>query len=169
VNLSARPVQRTGGLRGGHVATLFLAFFGIVVAVNGAMIYSALSTHTGLVAIEPYRKGLHYNNRIAADERQARLGWAMTTLDVRADGRILLRLAESDGRPVRGLQVQAVLARPSTNRHDVALMLREEEPGAYAATTPRLSEGSWLLGIEATQDGHTEPVFRARRRLWLKP
>ena len=36
----------------------FLAFFGTVFAVNGAMIYAAVSTYTGLVANEPYRKGL---------------------------------------------------------------------------------------------------------------
>ena len=45
------------------------------------MIYQAMSTHTGLVANEPYRKGLHYNDRIDADARQARLGW-VDTLDV---------------------------------------------------------------------------------------
>ena len=54
---------------------VFLGFFATVFVVNGAMIYSAVSTHSGLVANEPYRKGLHYNERIAADERQARLGW----------------------------------------------------------------------------------------------
>ena len=54
----ALPAARISGLRGHHVLAGFLAFFGVVLAVNGAMIYSAISTHTGLVAIEPYRKGL---------------------------------------------------------------------------------------------------------------
>ena len=56
---------------------VFLGFFGVVFVVNGAMIYSAVSTHSGLVANEPYRKGLHYNERIDADERQA--AWAGAT------------------------------------------------------------------------------------------
>src|SRR5688572_2876208 len=63
------------GLRGGHVLAAFLAFFGVIFAVNGVFLYMALSTHTGLVAQEPYRKGLHYNDRIAAAERQQALGW----------------------------------------------------------------------------------------------
>ena len=69
------PAPRQQGLRGRHVLWAFLGFFATVFVVNGAMIYSAVSTHSGLVANEPYRKGLHYNERIAADERQARLGW----------------------------------------------------------------------------------------------
>ena len=75
------------------------------------MIYEAVSTHTGLVANEPYRKGLAYNERIGADERQARLGWT-ETLQVGRDGHVALALAERDGRAVRGLKVEGVLGRP---------------------------------------------------------
>jgi nitrogen fixation protein FixH len=59
---------RQQGLRGGHVLGAFLGFFATVFVVNGALIYSAISTYSGLVANEPYRKGLQYNERIAADE-----------------------------------------------------------------------------------------------------
>ena len=67
--------ERSRACRDATCCGVFLAFFAAVFVVNGAMIYSAVSTYTGLVANEPYRKGLHYNERIAADERQARLGW----------------------------------------------------------------------------------------------
>ena len=163
----ALPAARISGLRGHHVLAGFLAFFGVVLAVNGAMIYSAISTHTGLVAIEPYRKGLYYNERIAAGERQDRLGW-IVALEVRLDGSVLLRLAETAGRPVRNLKISAVLGRPSTNRHDMALTLVEKEPGEYATLAPPLSEGSWLFAFEAAYGDFGQPVFRARRRLWLK-
>ena len=63
------------------------------------MIYSALSTHTGLVANEPYRKGLHYNERIEADERQARLGWS-DSIEIGRDGRVTL-LVTRPRRPPR--------------------------------------------------------------------
>ena len=167
MNPTIFPRRLAAGLRGHHVAALFFTFFGIVFVVNGAMIYSAISTHTGLVANEPYRKGLHYNDRIAADDRQRRLGWTVS-LEVRIDGRIRLQISDSAGAPVRGLKVGAVLGRPSTSRHDVALTLIEREPGTYAATTQRLTEGSWLFLFDAMSDSSAEPVFRARRRLWLK-
>lgn len=164
------PTRRTNkALSGRQVLVMVLAFFATVFAVNGAMIYSALSTHTGLIANEPYRKGLHYNERIAADARQASLGWS-DTIDVRRDGHVTLALSHSDGRPVTGLRIEVVLGRPSTNRHDIKLGLAEAAPGRYEAQTAPLPEGSWLIAAEVRTDVRAEdPVYRTRRRLWLKP
>ena len=47
-----------GAARAGRLHRLLRHVF----LVNGAMIYEAISTHTGLVANEPYRKGLAYND-----------------------------------------------------------------------------------------------------------
>jgi nitrogen fixation protein FixH len=156
------------GLQGRHVLGAFLAFFGTIFVVNGTMIYWALSTHTGLVANEPYRKGLAYNERITADEHQTRLGWT-ETLDVGRDGHVTLALAERDGRAVRGLKIEGLLGRPATNRHDVKLALAEKAPGRYEAQTAAVAEGSWLITLEARAQANAEPIYRMRRRLWLKP
>ena len=94
--LPTAPRQQQG-LRGRHVLWVFLGFFATVFVVNGAMIYSAVSTYSGLVANEPYRKGLHYNERIAAAERQANLGWT-DTLQVGRDGQVRMLLSDADGR-----------------------------------------------------------------------
>jgi nitrogen fixation protein FixH len=162
------PARRQHGLQGRHVLALFLAFFVLVFLVNGAMIYSAVSTHTGLVAREPYRKGLHYNERIAADERQARLGWT-DTVALSRDGRVVVALADADGRPVAGLRAEVLIGRPSTDRQDTRLALREVEPGRYEARTEPLAAGSWLLALEVRTDrAAADPVYRARRRLWLE-
>jgi nitrogen fixation protein FixH len=159
--------RRPQGVQGWHVLGVFLAFFGIVFAVNGALIYKAISTHTGLVANEPYRKGLAYNERIGADERQARLNWT-ETLEVGRDGHVTLALAERDGRAVRGLKVEGVLGRPATNRFDVKLALAETAPGRYEAQTAAIAEGSWLITLEVRAPAGAEPIYRSRRRLWLK-
>jgi len=161
--------NRRDGLQGRHVLAAFLAFFAAVFVANGAMIYSALSTHTGLVANEPYRKGLHYNERIAADVRQAQLGWT-ETIEVGRDGCVNLTLAHAGGRPVSSQKVVGVLGRPSTNRHDLQLSLSEVAPGRYEAQLPPLAEGNWIITLEAFADrGAAEPIYRVRRRLWLKP
>lgn len=163
-----RTTRKPQGLNGRHVLGVFLTFFAAVFVANGAMIYSALSTHTGLVANEPYRRGLHYNERIAADARQGRLGW-VATIELSIDGRVSLALAESDGRPVRGLRIEGVLGRPSTDRHDVRLALAEKAPGRYEAQATPLAEGNWMLTLETfTGANPEEPIYRARRRLWLK-
>ena len=159
--------RRPQGVQGRHVLGVFLAFFGTVFVVNGVMIYEAVSTHTGLVANEPYRKGLAYNERIGADERQARLGWT-ETLEVGRDGHVTLVLAERDGRAVRGLKVEGMLGRPATNRFDVKLALAETAPGRYEAQTAAVAEGSWLITLEVRAPAGAEPIYRSRRRLWLK-
>jgi nitrogen fixation protein FixH len=153
-------------LRGVHVLAMIAAFFAVVFLVNGAMIYTALSTNTGVVGNEPYRKGLHYNERIAADVRQARLGWT-ETLSVGRDGRVAFTLASPDGRPVAGLRVAGVLGRPATDRHDIALALGEAAPGRYETRTPPLAAGSWMIALDARNGGSEDPIYRTRKRLWL--
>jgi nitrogen fixation protein FixH len=159
--------RRQRGLQGRNVLWAFLGFFAVVFAANGAMIYAAVSTHTGLVANEPYRKGLHYNERIAADERQATLGWT-GTVDIGRDGRVRVDLAGPDGRAVGGLVIAGVLGRPSTNSQDIALALSEISPGQYEARTSPLAEGSWVVSLEARAQKAADPVYRMRRRLWLE-
>jgi nitrogen fixation protein FixH len=164
--LPAEP--RRQGLQGRHVLALFLAFFGAVFLVNGAMIYSALSTHTGLVANEPYRKGLAYNERIAADERQSHLGWS-EAVELARDGAVTLAPRWPDGRPVSGFQVSGVLGRPATYRNDTPVAFAEAEPGRYVGRAVGVAEGSWLLSVEVRERGNDEPLYRSRRRLWLEP
>lgn len=161
--------RETGGIKGSHVLVSFLAFFGIIFAVNGSMIYRAVSTNSGLVANEPYHKGLHYNDRIAASERQALLNWTEgASLD--RDGRLTISLDNEAGAPVQGLVINAVVGRPSTNRADIPLKLKEVAPGRYEASAGALDGGAWLLAFEArVAEKAEEPVYRARRRMWLKP
>ena len=44
-----------GAVKGRHVLFMFLGFFGAVFAVNGYFLYEALSTHSGVVAVEAMR------------------------------------------------------------------------------------------------------------------
>ena len=160
---------RARGLQGRHVLIAFLGFFGTVFAVNGVFLYAALSTHTGVVAQEPYRKGLNYNQRIAADERQEQLGWnAEATLTRESGLSILLR--DAAGAPVSGLFVGGVLGRPSTDQEDIKVVLAEVAPGHYKMASEALEPGAWLVSLEAhwLATGATEPVYRMRKRLWLK-
>jgi nitrogen fixation protein FixH len=146
---------------------MVVTFFAAIFLVNAAMIYAALSTNTGIVANEPYRKGLHYNERIAADARQAHLGWT-DLLSVSWDGRITFMLVEKDGRPVSGLRIEGTLGRPSTDRQDIRLTLHEEAPGHYETRIAPLGDGNWLIALDAvTGEASGDPVYRTRKRLWL--
>ena len=93
-------------LEGWHVLAIFVAFFGAIFAVNGVFLYQALATNTGIVANEPYRKGLHYNERIAAQDAQNALGWA-EAVQLTPSGDLTLTLADGQGAPVTGIAFKA--------------------------------------------------------------
>ncbi|MFM9847952.1 MAG: FixH family protein [Hyphomicrobiaceae bacterium] len=165
---SPRPYPRRQ-MVGWHVLMCMVAFFAVVISVNGAMIYSAISTYSGVVSTEPYRKGLHYNDRVQADENQQRIGWK-DYLTIERDGQVQLAITNADGVPVRGLDVRLVIGRPTTNRHDVHVALVSTPAGQYAARTEILSPGHWIASVEVRpSEADPEPVYRARRRIWIAP
>ena len=137
--------------------------------MNGYFLYAALKTHTGVVANEPYRKGLAYNDRIAADERQSTLGWA-AEVEVERSGLVTLTLVDRIGRPVSGQAVSGTIGRPATGHSDHVLALEEAAAGRYVATVSDLAPGAWIVALDVMeQPGAAEPAYRLRRRLWLKP
>jgi len=81
----------------------------------------------------------------------------------------MLALAERHSRPVSGLRIQGVLGRATTNRHDIYLAFAETAPGQYEAQGPEIAAGSWLISLEVRTGEGAQPIYRLRRRLWLKP
>jgi nitrogen fixation protein FixH len=161
------PRREEGTVKGYHVLFGVLSFFATVFAVNGYFLFAALSTHSGVVAQEPYRKGLEYNARIAADERQTELGWH-DDVNVTGDGKVSVTVLDREARPLSGLDISGTIGRPSTVRYDRTFRLAEPERGRYAADVGALEPGNWIIAIEARSGEETEPAYRARRRLWLK-
>lgn len=165
---TARP-ESVEGLKGRHVLMVFLGFFLVVFAVNGVFLYSAISTYTGIVSVEPYRKGLNYNERIAAEEAQKAQGW-QEALEVTRSGQVTLRLTKRLGAPVEGLIVNGTFGRPSTAQHDIKLALDEVHPGTYVAQIAPPDDGAWIVALEArSHAAPSEVAHQMRRRLWLKP
>jgi nitrogen fixation protein FixH len=163
------PPDKPFELTGRHVLMMFIAFFAVVFAVNFYFLKSALSTHTGIVSVEPYRKGLHYNDRIAAGERQTALGWQDSS-ELDANGKIQVTMKDASGAPVAGLKLIGAIIRPSTERFDQPLRFVESEVGRYTADTKGLTSGNWVLALEARSSAiEQEPSYRSRRRLWVKP
>ena len=158
----------SGQLTGKHVLAFVVGFFGLIFAVNGYLVYRAVATHSGEVANEPYRKGLQYNERIAAAERQAELGW---TEDISFDrsGELTVVMQDRAGLPVRGLHVDATLSRPATSRETVSIPLRELQSGRYTGSVNKPAPGSYIVDVTARPARKQEIAFRGRARLWLKP
>lgn len=159
----------TPGLNGRHVLLTMVAFFGIVFFANGVMMYQAIATNGGLVANEPYRKGLEYNRRIEADERQQHLGWTVDA-KIERSGEIAVTMADAAGQPVHGLAIAGTIGRPAGNQHDIPLKFAEASPGRYVARAAGIEPGTWQLAVDArVAVDAADPLYRLKRRLWLAP
>ena len=106
--IAVPTTKRQHELKGAHVLATLLTFFGVVFAVNGVLVFEALKTHSGVVAQEPYRKGLAYNERIAADELQSALGWK-ADLGFGSVGQLTLNILDRENRPLSALLIAGSL------------------------------------------------------------
>lgn len=141
---AAVPARRSAGT---WIPWLFVAFFLLVVAVNGTMIWVALTSWTGLAANQPYDKGLTYNRNLDAAARQAALGWR-PTLSVRLDGgtgKVELLLTDAKGDAVDGAQATVRFERPTSEGMDFAVELQPAGAGAYRAEFAPPAAGAWNL------------------------
>lgn len=156
-------------LSGRHVLFVFIGFFAIVFAANGLMIYQAVSTFGGLDTDDAYRKGLAYNERIAAAAAQTELGWR-DRLDYVSDARHLrVSFTDATGAAVGGLTVTVEMQRPATNRYDQKLFLTQTGPDTYEADVSELESGWWTVNVHAHRGGQDTALYESRRRVWITP
>lgn len=161
-----------GRQRGWWYPWLFVAAFGVVIAVNGVMIKLAVDSFSGLDTAHPYERGLEYNDTLAAARAQEALGWQVDFNAMPVDrestmGRpiaVEARFLDRGGRALTGLAVRARLVRPAATGHDVELILTERGGGRYAATTVLPLAGQWDLRIVAEGD---DAGWQSSRRLLL--
>ena len=163
--------MQNGGITGRHVLVAMIVFFGVIFVVNGVFLYSALTTHTGVVADEPYRKGLNYNERIAAETAQDQLGWYLDLEIPKGDGLVRVTLADAERRKVAGMGLSGRLSRPSTDDYDQNLAFEEVTPGTYVARVAALAEGTWQVELSAAvmKPEGEKIVWRHKSRIWQKP
>ena len=166
---AGKPTKRQ--LTGKHVLFALCAFFGVMFAANGAFVYFAYSTFNGIETRDAYRSGLNYNARLGEAERQAARGWK-TKVTVDADTRALaVSLTGKDGYPVTGLQIEAEIGRPATDKFDRMTKLVEKKPGIYEAQMADATSGAWIVAFVANREAPEGPrmVYRHKERIWLAP
>ena len=151
-----------------RIPVLFIAAFLVVSAVNGALIFFAEDTFSGLETDNAYERGLGYNQALAGEAAQERLGWhAQAAIYGDGEERHTLRveLLDRDGRPIAGLRLRAYLVRPSNAGLDLSLTLQPAGDGAYAADFVLPAPGQWDLRLVARRD---ELAWQHSERLFVK-
>jgi nitrogen fixation protein FixH len=162
--LSAREARP---ITGRFVLITFIAFFGVIAAVNAVMMTLAIRTMPGLDVKNGYVASQAMNREIDAMRLQTGRGWkADITVQLKnRQAPVSISLTEPDGSPVTGLAMTARLAHPALTRADHSAALIERRPGVYSADLSDVHAGAWTLVVEADRNG--ERVFASRNRLAL--
>lgn len=147
-------------VKGWHVAAGVVAFFALVIGVDGVFLTLAYRTHPGQVAARPYETGLIYNTELKRLRAQEALGWRAAA-EAQPEG-LKVMMQDRDGAPLTGLTVRATLQRPATEQGRSVMALTESAPGLYTGARAGLS-GAWDTRIEAATGA--EQAFVAERRL----
>ena len=161
--------ESTRPLTGRTVLLALLAFFGIVIGVNGVMIAFAVGTMPGLENEKPYQTGIAYNAEIEAARAQAGRHWTVATHITRdAQGRanVTVLAHDANGAPVSGLTVAVRLLRPAGQYGDRTVELGERTPGTYQGEAAGVAAGAWDVEIEAARA--SERLFRSHNRIVME-
>jgi nitrogen fixation protein FixH len=140
--------------RGRWIPWTLVAFFGVVLLVNGVMIWIAMQSFPGLVTDRAYDNGLAYNRNLDAEAAQAALGWKAAIGARIVDGftaELRVDLVDRDGRPIEGAVVAARLARPAETASDFDLALVPSGGGRYLAVFQLPMIGAWDVHLVATR------------------
>ncbi|ODN72359.1 FixH family protein [Methylobrevis pamukkalensis] len=154
---------------GWHVLACFAAFFFIVFAANGALVYMAVSTFSGVEVASSFKAGQEFPEELAQARAQAGRDWHVDVRPVLgADGRLELtaQFADHDGAALYGLEVTALLGHLADRRLDLTLVLEPVGGGRYAASAEQVPAGARELVIEAHRGGARQ--FLSRGKLFLK-
>ncbi|WP_374650891.1 FixH family protein [Dongia sp.] len=152
---------------------LFVFGFLVVIAVNGILIVTAVSSFSGLETVGAYEKGLHYNQALAAAQANAETGWnAMPEVGAAAAGggdvaarELLVAITDRAGAPVMGLKVEAYLVRPTNAGMDAAIALKDAGGGRYRADFTPQALGNWELRLQASRGDVT---WQQVQRIFVK-
>jgi nitrogen fixation protein FixH len=124
----------------------------LVVAVNGGLIYFALSTFPGQAGHDGFDLSNHYDQVIAAAQRQAQLGWSVrVAVDAAAHPELVL--TDHTGAPLSGAQLAASAERPLGPSEATTLQFQEVAQGHYVAVASLPEIGQWDLLLTVTAGG----------------
>ncbi|WP_431859784.1 FixH family protein [Azospirillum sp.] len=143
---AANRVSRPGPRPGWYIPFIFFAFFGVVIAVNGAMIYFATSTFNGLETEDHFVKGIKYNQDIAGAKAQAERGWKVDLAFVSPEpgkGKVTLNLHDKHGNLLKDAKVRMKFIRPTMQGYDRTITPEYAGDGRYVAALDLPLPGIW--------------------------
>ena len=153
-------------LTGRMVLFYFIAFFGVIFAMNFYMVRVALSSFSDVETDSAYKAGLSFKNDVAAAHAQDALHWKVEANLQRMGNttRVVITAQDTEARAPSGLTAEVRLTHPTDKRRDVTVDFVEVTPGRFQSLMS-LPQGQWDLVIGLKRAGET--VFRSKSRISL--
>jgi nitrogen fixation protein FixH len=151
--------------RGAHIPWLFVAGFGVIIAVNAVMIWFAVSSFSGLYSINPREQGLHYNDVLARQKLRDALGWKVDVAWQPSASRMEVDVRDGAGLPLAGARVIASLVRPVEKRAPIAVAMDPVDIGRFTARIDLPAHGNWDIDIVVECAGRR---YASTRRMFLQ-
>ncbi|MEH6695236.1 MAG: FixH family protein [Hyphomonas sp.] len=170
-SLSPSMKRSSKVLKGHHVLFWLMGFFGLMFVVNGVFLWAALTSFPGEDVHHSYLQGIHFNDRLSAQEYQEKMGWrGEIGLLANDDGDVLVcRILGADGSALPAGPVTAEIRRAATQNSDIILILEPVGAGEYRAALPVLSEGAWHVAVTTDiNDGEGSAPFRAMKSIMVQ-
>ncbi|MGX9354938.1 FixH family protein [Roseobacteraceae bacterium S113] len=146
-------------LRGWHVGLIFSSFFAVIITVNIALAYSAVSTFPGIEVKNSYVASQSFDARRT---QQKSLGWHVKVETL--EGGITVAITDVAGAPVQVARIEAILGR-ATHVHDDQHPVFSFDGRRYSAPAT-LGPGYWNLRMRAVAVDGTP--YEKRIQLFVK-
>jgi len=159
-----KPREMTGRA----VLIWFVAFFGVVFAVNGILVKAATSTFGGVETSSSYKAGQMFEQEVARAGRQDARRWKVEGTLVRdksGEAALAITARDDTGAPLAGLTAKARLAHPADERLDHVIALARVGAGAFKGEADA-GPGQWELIVDLYKGN--DRVFRSRSKVILK-
>lgn len=155
--MTLRQSKTEKKLTGKHVLISVIAFFTVLVLVNGTFIFYAVDSFRGEDVKGSYRQGLDYNSVISDRRDQAALGWnAFVEIDFNDaemsddnERTIAVQITNSSGQKISVTDIQGHLRHPVDTSLDIPLTFAGD---VRPIATVKLPAGRWTLEGEAIRD-----------------
>jgi nitrogen fixation protein FixH len=144
---------------GWHMAAITISFFAVVIAVNLTLAVFASSSWTGLVVANSYVASQSFNRDAEIARQQQALGWQMIFTVNRGFAQI--SILDRENQPLPGLNIRAILQRPTDEAGDQDLKLQDSGAGIYISHAV-IGSGVWIADITAEGSDH-KPVRFVQR------
>lgn len=146
-------------LTGRKVLAMFVAFFGVIIAVNLTMAYMAVGTFPGLDVKNSYVASQTFDDDRAA---QAALGWVVNVSY--SEGELQVAVVDENGKPADVAKLNAIVGRPTHVRDDQTPEFQQR--GGMFKARLTLGAGLWNLRLDATALDGT--AFKQRLNFMVK-